>query len=186
MNYDTNTSKPRNFFNPETPADYAGIEMWGRGSSGPDYIRQVQEQAVRQRAPFDALYHRDDGPAATGGWTCVRHLRIDHDTRVAFQQRFPGADIASLPGADTTSFRARDVVQGACLKALDLVTKRHSAFPDFEALVNAGLHHSYTPTIYCGASTGTVAFASGERTVLADAFDAAMEAAGCDTKAYRQ
>lgn len=57
---------------------------------------------------------------------------------------------------------------------LDALTRKHSAFENFEALLNT--HPSYRPTIFVD---------NAERIALADAYDAAMLARGDERRAYR-
>lgn len=61
------------------------------------------------------------------------------------------------------------------MKNLDQLTVRHTAFPRFTDLLNAG--GSYRPSLGTSRST--------EKTVLADAYDKAQELRGDSRKALR-
>jgi hypothetical protein len=61
------------------------------------------------------------------------------------------------------------------MKTLDQLTVRHTAFPRFSDLINAG--GGYRPSL--GTSSNT------EKAVLADAYDKAQELRGDGRKAFR-
>lgn len=84
--------------------------------------------------------------------------------------------------------RVIDIASSSASFALDRVVRKCTFFRTFYELVHAGLNHSYTPTIHCRVekrATFADRHETGERAILADAFDAAMESAGVDRRAFR-
>lgn len=166
----------------DNPADYVAIAKWHKGSSPLQYALDLMNKAVAQKAPVDAIYLA----SIDGTWVTVRDLPIDHEFRIWYEQSVAPVVAES---ANKRSFKGKLVAPIGALAALDLVTRRHSAFKAFEELCTAGIFHAYQPTIKCrvtrtGVGVGHIQDA-GEAIVLADAFDAAMEAAGVPNRAYR-
>lgn len=164
----------------KNPADFKALIAWGKQMGSQNYYTEaVIERAIKQEAPVDAIYERN------GVWTTVRHLALDHPFRGWYEKNVPS--LSNLE-ACRDSLKGREVAPTGALAALDLLARRHSSFKRFEDLCTAGIYHAYTPTVRCRvtkrANIGEFVNA-GERVVLADAFDAAMEAANIQTRANR-
>lgn len=84
----------------------------------------------------------------------------------------------------------KQVAANAAAKMLDLLARRHTAFKTFGEMVQAGADHSYSPTFACRWEertkyTPSQHQAREELSILADAFDDAMEMLGSSSRAYR-
>ena len=160
--------------------DYSACLEWNRNTGSPrSWAEGCAKEAAKDRAPRDAIYKSD------GTWHTLRDLAVDHPARISWERKN-----GVLPlDKRSHSLTMRDEVAPAAVAALDLLTRRHARpFNTFLELCNAAVVHGYRLRLVTKVKRDWdphEASSAGERLVLADAFNDAMDRVGCPTRCDR-